>query len=266
MSIETVLITGASTGIGATYADRFARRGANLVLVARDRSRLQALAARLAAETGVTVEVLPADLNHPADLDRVERRLRTDPAITTLVNNAGMAGGGPVAQADPSHLEAVVRLNVLATTRLAAAAAAGFAARGRGTIINLGSVTALIAERFEPVYSATKAFVLAFSQSLRAELAPKGVRVQVVLPGVTRTEIWERAGHDLSKLPPEMVMGVDDLVDAALSGYDLGEAVTIPSLPDAADWERYEAARHALAPNLSRDRPATRYRATLAAD
>jgi uncharacterized protein len=256
MSIETVLITGASTGIGATYADRFARRGANLVLVARDRSRLQALAARLAAETGVTVEVLPADLNHPADLDRVERRLRTDPAITTLVNNAGMAGGGPVAQADPSHLEAVVRLNVLATTRLAAAAAAGFAARGRGTIINLGSVTALIAEPF----------VLAFSQSLRAELAPKGVRVQVVLPGVTRTEIWERAGHDLSKLPPEMVMGVDDLVDAALSGYDLGEAVTIPSLPDAADWERYEAARHALAPNLSRDRPATRYRATLAAD
>ena len=145
--------------------------------------------------------------------------------------------------------------------RLAVAAAAGFAARGRGTIVNIASVLALAPERFNGAYSGTKAFVLNLSQALGAELAGRGVRVQAVLPGATRTELWGKAGTDIASLPPEMLMEAGEMVDAALAGLDLGEPVTIPSLPDTADWEAFQAARFALGPNLSRDRAAARYRA-----
>jgi len=124
----TALITGASAGIGATYAERLARRGHDLLLVARDRVRLEALAARLRADTGVSVEVLPADLTQRADLARVEQRLREDARITMLVNNAGIAVAGSLVDADPDRLEAMIQLNVVAPTRLAAAVAPRFAA------------------------------------------------------------------------------------------------------------------------------------------
>ncbi len=256
---KTALITGASSGIGATYADRLAKRGFNLVLVARDRARLEALAQRLRQESGVNVELLPADLSKPAELARVEARLRDDAAITLLVNNAGIAGGGAAVTADPAMLEGMIRLNVLAVVRLATAIAPRLAALGRGTIVNLASVTALMAEAFDPVYAASKAFVLAYSQGLDAELSQRGVAVQVVLPGITRTEIWERSGYDLAKLPAEMVMEVGELVDAALAGLDQGERITIPSLPDVAEWQDYEAQRLALRPRLSLRRAAARY-------
>lgn len=260
----TALVTGASTGIGAVYADRLARRGHALILVARDRARLEALAGRLGAETERTPEVLAADLAQDADLHRVEARLRDDPRITMLVNNAGMAVVEPLLSADPDRLEAMVRLNVVAAMRLAVAAVAGFAARGRGTIVNVASVLALAPERFNGAYSGTKAFMLNLSQALQGEVADRGVRVQAVLPGATRTEIWERAGVDVATLPPERLMEVGELVDAVLAGLDLGEQVTIPSLPDLSDWERFQAARLALGPNLSRNRAAARYRAATA--
>ena len=261
----TALITGASAGIGATYAERLARRGHDLLLVARDRARLEALAARLRADTGVSVEVLPADLTQRADLARVEQRLREDARITMLVNNAGIAVAGSLVDADPDRLEAMIQLNVVAPTRLAAAVAPRFAAAGSGTLVNVASVLALAPEMFNGSYSGTKAYVLNLSQALQHELAPRGVRVQAVLPGATRTELWERAGIELANLPPSMVMDVNEMVDAALAGLDHGETVTIPSLPDQGDWEAYSAARLALAPNLSRDRAAPRYRAALAA-
>ena len=261
----TALITGASSGIGATYAERLARRGHDLLLVARDRARLDALAARLRADTGVAVEVLPADLTQRADLARVEQRLREDARITMLVNNAGIAVAGSLVDADPDRLEAMIQLNVVAPTRLAAAVAPRFAAAGSGTLVNVASVLALAPEMFNGSYSGTKAYVLNLSQALQHELAPRGVRVQAVLPGATRTELWERAGIELANLPPSMVMDVNEMVDAALAGLDHGETVTIPSLPDQGDWEAYSAARLALAPNLSRDRAAPRYRAALAA-
>ena len=261
----TALITGASSGIGATYAERLARRGHDLLLVARDRVRLEALAARLRADTGVSVEVLPADLTQRADLARVEQRLREDARITMLVNNAGIAVAGSLVDADPDRLEAMIQLNVVAPTRLAAAVAPRFAAAGSGTLVNVASVLALAPEMFNGSYSGTKAYVLNLSQALQHELAPRGVRVQAVLPGATRTELWERAGIELANLPPSMVMDVNEMVDAALAGLDHGETVTIPSLPDQGDWEAYSAARLALAPNLSRDRAAPRYRAALAA-
>jgi short-subunit dehydrogenase len=255
----TALITGASSGIGAIYADRLANRGHDLILVARNQERLDALAARLTRDTNRSVEVIVADLSNKADLSRVEQRLRDDEQITMLVNNAGIIASGPFVGADTELFEKVIQLNVVAVMRLAGAALPGFVARGQGTIINIGSITSLMPEMFDGTYSGTKAFVLNFTQALQAEVGGQGIRVQAVLPGGTRTEIWERAGIDLNSYPPENIMEADEMVDAALAGLDQGELVTIPSLPDASEWEAFNAARLALAPNLSHNHPADRY-------
>jgi short-subunit dehydrogenase len=259
----TALITGASTGIGAVYANRLARRGHRLILVARSRERLDTVADALETEVGHRPEIIVADLMNDADLRGVEQRLRDDAQIDLLVNNAGIALASPLLGGDLDRLEGMVRLNVVAAMRLAIAAGDSFAARGRGTIVNIASVLALAPERFNGVYSGTKAFLLNLSLALRGELAPKGVRVQAVLPGATRTELWQKAGRDVTELPVGMVMEAGEMVDAALAGLDQGEAVTIPSLPDPADWNRFEAARQALGPNLSHQHPAARYAPTL---
>jgi hypothetical protein len=255
----TALITGASTGIGALYAQRLAQRGYDLLLVARNRERLDAIARRITAATHRPVAVLAADLNDAASLAGVEARLRSDSSITLLVNNAGVGAATPLLNSDVEQMQAMIALNITALMRLTYAAVPGFVARGRGAIINISSVVGLVPETLNGVYGATKAFVLAFSQSLRHELAGKGVVVQAVLPGATRTPLWALAGLDIDTLPQDIVMNADDLVDAALAGFDLGEFVTVPSLPDIADWNAYEAARQALRPNLSRAKPAGRY-------
>jgi short-subunit dehydrogenase len=255
----TALITGASTGIGAVYAERLARRGYNLILSARDAARLNALAAQLRAATGIIVDVLPADLTTRAGRALVEQRLEADADISLLLNNAGMAATGTLAELDPAVIETMIELNVIAVARLAAAAARAFAARRQGTIINLASVLALAPELFNGVYSGTKAFVLNLTQSMQKELTPLGIQVQAVLPGATRTEIWARSGTDISKFPAEMLMDVHEMVDAALAGLDMREAVTIPSLPQASDFEALTQARFALGPNLSRSQAAARY-------
>ncbi|WP_432767691.1 MAG: SDR family oxidoreductase [Sphingopyxis sp.] len=257
MTKQTILITGASDGIGAVYADRFAGRGANLILVARRADKLEALAARLRADHGVDVATIAADLANPDDLARVEARLRDDAAITGLVNNAGIAGETSFAEADAAHLTGMIALNILAVTRLSAAVAPRFAASGAGAIVNITSVTALMPDGFTAVYPASKAYVLAFTEALQAELGARGVRVQAVLPGITRTPIWDAA--QLAGIPAAMVMEVTDMVDAALAGFDAGEVVTIPALPDMAAYDAYVAARAALRPNLSLARPAPRY-------
>lgn len=254
------LITGASTGIGATYADRLARAGHDLVLVARDVARLETLAARLKADTGVKVDILPADLTDKVDLARVEARLAEDASIDILINNAGVALAGPFVQQDVDRVEQMIQLNVVSVTRLAHAAAKAFAARDRGAIINISSVVGMAPELQSVVYGATKAYVTYFTQALRLQLSPN-VHLQAVLPGATRTEIWDRSGSGgADKLDPNMLMEVDDLVDAALAGFAQGELITIPSLPDAADFSAYDAARTKLLPNLSRNRSAERYR------
>jgi short-subunit dehydrogenase len=259
--LGTALITGASTGIGATYADRLARRGYDLILVARDQARLEELATRLRRETGVAVDIVRADLTDPADLARIEQRLQHDPAITMLVNNAGMTVAGTMFDVDPDRLESMIKLNVTAPTRLARAALPALAARGNGTLINLASVVALSPGLAGGTYSATKAYMLTLTEALQKE-AGERVRVQAVLPGATRTEIWERGGIDIAKFPPEMVMEVGEMVDAALAGLDQGELITIPALPDAADWSAFTTARQHLGPNLSRNHAADRYKAS----
>jgi short-subunit dehydrogenase len=255
----TALITGSSSGIGAIYADRLARRGYDLILVARNQSRLEALAARLRDETGCSVEILPADLNNDADLRRIETVLRTNSTITMLVNNAGVGGAAPLLVSDVDAMDSMIRLNVLALTRLTYAAAPAFVERGSGTIINIVSIVAISPETLNGVYGGSKAFVLAFSQSLQHELAEKGVRIQAVLPGATATEFWDIAGLPVSNLPAEIVMSAQDVVEAAIAGLDQGETVTIPSLEDKSEWDAYDAARREMATKLSRTKPATRY-------
>ncbi|MDB5482051.1 MAG: AraC family transcriptional regulator [Caulobacteraceae bacterium] len=260
LSKGVALVTGASSGIGAIYADRLARRGYDLILVARNRTRLDGLAKQLSDQTGRAIEVVAADLNDKADLARVEDILRTDASITVLVNNAGVGATGPLLASDVDKMEELIDLDVTALMRLTYAAAPGFVARGGGAIVNISSIVGVGPEILNGVYGGAKAFVLAFSQSLHHELADKNIRVQAVLPGATATEFWGIAGTPVEHLPNEIVMRAEDLVDAALAGFDQGELVTIPSLPDAADWNAYEAARQTLMPNLSRSTPAPRYR------
>lgn len=254
----TVLVTGASSGIGATYAERFARRGHDLVLVARDRTRLEALAARLREDYGVAVEVLQADLTRPADLTVLDTRLRDDARIGILINNAGIAQSGSFMQQTAESIERLIALNTTALTRLAAAVAPRFARSGAGAIVNIGSVVGLAPEFGMSIYGATKAFVLFLSQGLSVELSPKGVYVQAVLPAATRTEIWARAGIDVDTLTD--VMEVGELVDAALVGFDRREPVTIPPLHVAGRWDALDGARRGLLSDIRQARAAERYR------
>src|SRR5215469_28072 len=256
------VITGASSGIGAIYAERLARRGYDLLLVARDRERMDSLANRLAADSRHKVEILAADLTDSNDLAPVERILREDTRITLLVNNAGMASTASLLNSDVAEMSRMISLNVDALTRLTHAAVPGFGKRGSGTIINIGSIVAIGPEILNGVYGGTNASVLGFSQSLRKELAGTGVTVEVVLPGATATDLWKKAGKPVELLPQEIVMPAEDLVDAALSGLDQGEFVTLPALPDAGQWQTYEAARQPLLPNLSCAKPADRYATT----
>ncbi|WP_284539352.1 SDR family NAD(P)-dependent oxidoreductase [Pleomorphomonas sp. T1.2MG-36] len=253
-----VLITGASTGIGATYAERFARRGHDLVLVARDAARMEALASRLRQDSGVAIDILPADLTQASDLARVETRLREDARIGILINNAGTAIGGSFVEQSTDDMARLVALNATALVRLAGAIAPRLAEAGNGAIINIGSVVGLAPEFGMTVYGATKAFVLFLSQGLALELGPKGVYVQAVLPATTRTEIWQHVGTDVDAMTN--VMEVGDLVDAALVGFDRREPVTIPPLHDDGQWNALEAARKAMLGNIVNARPAERYR------
>lgn len=256
----TALITGASSGIGAIYADRLARRGYDLVLVARSQDGLTNVAAEVTRGTGRRVTTLRADLGAREDLLKIEGFLRSDPSINMLVNNAGVGAVQPLLVSDVEDMERMIRINVTALTRLVYAAAPSFVAREQGTIINVASALALAPEILNGVYGATKAFVLALTFSLHKELAEKNVRVQAVLPGAVETPFWESAGGSLEHLPDSIVMKADDAVDAALAGLDMGELVTLPSVPDADDWNAYEAARQKLIPNLSRNILAPRYR------
>src|SRR5262245_34633328 len=254
----TALVTGASSGIGEAYAQRLADRGYDLLLVARRRAELEALAAAISKRTGRKVDVLVADLVQPGGQAIVEDRIRSDATITLLVNNAGLAATGPLVGGDADATARMLTVNILALTRLSAAAANAFVSRKRGTIVNIASAMAVLITGRAAGYAASKAYVLNFSRSLAEEVAPQGVHVQAVLPGYTRTPFLSDAL--LATIPPEALMEVNDLVDAALAGLDRGETVTIPSLPDVADWQAFDAARVMLTQNVSRQFPAERYR------
>lgn len=259
MSQHLALITGASSGIGATYAKQLAARGTNLILVARDAARLNLLAQSLRESHGVEVSVLAADLTNHNDLQRVDHEIQQNKAITLLVNNAGMTVEGEFIDGDIAKIQTMLTLNIVALTQLAHTAAQAFRARRNGTIVNIASVLALVSESANGAYNASKAYVLSLTRNLHRELVESGVRTQAVLPGLTRTEIFERAGKSINELPAEMLMEVDDLVSAALRGLDAGELITIPSVEDVQLWQSYEEARIAILPFISLNKPASRY-------
>lgn len=240
------VITGASSGIGAVYADRFAARGYDLVLVARRADRLQTLAAELAARHGVHAAPLVADLATTAGQDSVADVLANNPAVEVLVNNAGIARLAPVTSHSADDVAAQLALNITALTRLTHAVLPAFKQRNAGLIINVASVLGLHSLPITAVYSGTKAFVVAFTRGIEQELAGTGVTVQAVLPAATATDLWAPSGVPLAALAPETVMATDAMVDAALFGLDQGETVTLPSVAEAALIERYETARVAL--------------------
>lgn len=255
----TALVTGASAGIGAIYADRLAKRGYDLILVARNGQRLEDLAARLRTETGRSLKTVVADLAKKEDLRGVEKLLREDSSVTMLVNNAGVGSVASILKADVDAMENMIDLNITALTRLTYAIVPAFVEKKAGTIINISSVVGIAAELLNGVYNASKAYVLAFGHKLQKELADTGVRVQTVLPAATATEFWDVAGYGAQKESASTMSG-PDLVDAALAGLDQGELVTIPTLQDSADWDNWEAARRALTPKFSNAKPAPRYK------
>jgi short-subunit dehydrogenase len=259
----TAVVTGASAGIGAVYARRLAHRGYDLVLVARNEERLKRLAAEITVDTGRSVQTISADLVDRGELARVAQLLRENADVSLLVNNAGIARIGPVAAAEPDDLAAMIDLNVTAPTQLTQAVLPGFIARQRGGIINISSAMALWTMPTTAVYSGTKAYVLMLTRGIAEEVAGQGIQVQAVLPGAVRTELWDASGQPLSDFPESIIMSAEALVDAALAGWDRGELITIPSLEDERAWKAFEEQRVALIPNLSTDRPASRYLQTV---
>jgi uncharacterized protein len=265
-ALGTAVVTGASAGIGKVYADRLAARGYDLLLVARRTDRLQALQAELAEKYGVFVEAISADLADHADLERVAGRLSSDAAISLLVNNAGTSTLGPVAGTDLAAIHAMNAVNLTALVRLTAAVLPAFKEKDAGTIINLGSVLGFKGLPISTVYSSTKAYVTFFTRGLQEEFAGTGIRVQLVAPAATATDIWEISGVPLSNLDPATVMDINALVDAALVGLDLGEAVTLPANEDGiAALAAIDAAALGLLGGAQASQPASRYLTQVAA-
>jgi uncharacterized protein len=258
-SRSKALVTGASSGIGATYAKRLAARDHDLILVARRADRLEKLAHELTERFDVAVQTVVADLASPAGMSQIAEILTTDSTIDMLVNNAGVSRIGTTIDFSPEAIESMLALNITALTRLSRAALPGFVARNRGTIVNIGSVMAFHALPLSSAYSGTKAYVLLFTRGLQEELKGTAVRVQAVLPAGVATEIYDGSIMPLDQIPAELVMDVDTLVDAALLGLDRGEAVTLPSVADLELWTRFAAAQDALFAASQTGTPAPRY-------
>lgn len=223
------VVTGASAGIGQSFAERLARDAWDLVLVARRRDRLDELAAKLReAHHGRRVDVLAADLTAPEGVHAVEQRIAAEPTLELLVNNAGFGTSGAFAELDRDAEEQELRLNVVALTRLTHAALEAFRARGHGTVINVSSLAGFQPAPFNATYAATKAFVNSFTQSLHEELRGTGMRVQLLCPGFTRTEFQEVAGVRTDGVPAFAWMEPEAVVDASLEGLRRGELIVIP--------------------------------------
>jgi short-subunit dehydrogenase len=253
------VVTGASSGIGKVYADRLAKRGYDLMLVARRGERLQAVADELQQTYRVHVETVIADLGDPEDLQRVAEKIGNDKTITMLVNNAGIAIAAPAVKTSAEDMDRLISINNTALARLSLAVLPGFAARDHGTLINIGSVQSFYSRSSSTAYSGTKAFVMLFTSGLQHEFTGTKVRVQLVLPAGTATEIWELAGVDLTTINPATIMNTEDCVDAALAGLDLGEAVTLPSLEDKQMWIEFDELREKMFQAMQTNVPASRY-------
>jgi short-subunit dehydrogenase len=233
------LVTGASSGLGAAFAERLAQDGYDLTILARRRDRLESLAEKLQANHHVNIEVISADLSKPDELLTVEKHITDGNDLELLVNNAGFGGYMPFVELDPDKATELINLKVLAVTRLTRAALPGMLEHGRGAIINVSSRLAFSAPLGSTqlpkraTYAGANAFINTFSQLLQSELEGTGVQVQALCPGVIETEFHERVGIDPNRYPATIVMKPEDVVQASLIGLNLGEVICVPALEDA---------------------------------
>jgi len=226
---KRALITGASTGLGAAFAERLAQAGYDVVLVARDRPRLERLAEKLQSSDDIQAEVLAADLTDPTELHKVERAAASG-HVDLLVNNAGFGTYGRFSQLDIDREEEEVRLNVIALVRLTRAVLPPMIEAGQGGIINVSSMAGFQAGPFNATYCATKAYVTSFTESVSEELRGTGVRIQALCPGFTRTEFQQRAGIDVARVPSMAWMNAEEVVDASLAALANGDVICVPGL------------------------------------
>lgn len=253
------MITGASSGIGVAYAERLAKRGLNLILVARRQDRLEEIAASI-RESDRLVEIVVADLADAKDLLRVEALLSARSDIDVLINNAGLGALGSMAKVSADALENLIKINVVALTRLSHAVLPGFTQRNHGTIVNIASMIAVMPAPAAAAYSGSKAYVMNFTRSLQMEFAKTKIAVQAVFPGPVRTEFFEASGFKTAPFPDESFMSAEQLVDCALMALDRGELICFPSLDDVSNWTGFEESRVKLSQSLMKSGPpAARY-------
>jgi short-subunit dehydrogenase len=256
------LVTGASSGIGAALAERLAKDGRDVMIVARRRERLEALAARLQAETGAAVDVIVADLTDPEQLVVVEERMAREERLDLLVNNAGFAGYGPFAEIEPAVADRLTAIHIVAPLRLTRAALPGMIARRRGAVVNVASLLALSGPLRLPMagratYAGAKSFLLTFTQLLAGELEGSGVQAMVCLPGMVESEFHGVGGGSLAGVP---LMTAEDVAQAIVVGLELGETVCAPTLEDATLFERMRELQQAVLTAARSTELAARYR------
>jgi len=261
---RVALVTGASSGIGAALAERLAHDGYDVVLVARRRERLEALAHKLEDSTGVSAEVLPADLTDPDQLCAVEERLDArSGSVDLLVNNAGFGGYGPFAELEPDFGDRLIGVHVRAPMRLTRAAIPGMITRGRGAIVNIASLLALsgplhVRMSGRATYAGAKAFLLTFTQSLAQELEGTGVHAMVCLPGMVETEFHGVRRGD-APAPPSM-MSAPDVAQAIVAGLELGETICVPGLEEVGVFHQLSDIQQATLFGGNSGKLASRYR------
>lgn len=232
---KVALVTGASSGIGAAFARKLASQGYNLVLVARRKAKLRQLAAELQTQFHVKAEVLVADLSQPSDLERVERRITEITNLDLLVNDAGFGDPGMFVENSPAHIQSIIDVHVVASTRLSRAALPGMIARNTGAIINVSSIGAFTPRPFtEIIYCASKAYLNIFSEGLQAQLVLQGmnIRVQALCPGFTHTEFHDNPIYETqqikTRIPKWLWMSAEEVVEESLRGLKHGQVICVP--------------------------------------
>jgi short-subunit dehydrogenase len=258
MAKARALITGASSGIGRSYAEQLAAADYDLVVVARRVDRLNDLAATLKGAHGADVEVLPADLSDAAGVRTVAKRIASGAPLALVINNAGFATRGPLATLDPDAFDSMLAVNITAVTHLSIAALKRMSADGAGAVINIASGTVFMQMPGNAGYGASKNYVTALTRHMQIETAGTNIRVQLLVPGIVATEFHSRMAAR-PHFPPHLVMSADDVVRASLRALETNEPVCFPSLPDIKDWDAYVAAERQIAGGASRDKPASRY-------
>jgi len=234
---ELAVVTGASSGIGAELARQLAAQGVNLVLTARRRDRLEALAAELAAKHAVQATAIESDLNTPEGADRLLAELEARGlAPTILINNAGLGYFAPFVEQASDDIEAMLQVNVRAVTILCQRVGEAMAERGGGSILNVSSFAALAPIPRYAVYSGAKAYVIAFSQALAHELAPRKVKVSVLCPGFTKTEFHDVSRHKKSSLMRATELTVEQVARAGLRGLARGQFMIVPGWWYKLNW------------------------------